>query len=209
MFKDFQQLTIKIVELVNSPRKTQRIIRDATVPRVILKDFVDTIKLLAEAGLLVGSLSEVSLRTKGGKFLITPNDLSIRKITEESLLTAAINPDTINQITNLPRHLDWHREIYSKSKANAVVLCQPIFSCIAANRIQKPGKNIFTDADEIIDMMRLSKGEKVNFQEGLNSDGILLIQSVGILAWGKNPGIVLSRLETLERICQIEIESNR
>ncbi len=138
MLKDFQQLTIKIVNLVNSPRKTQRIIRDATVPRMILKDFVDVLIAMDAKGFLLGSCSEVSLRAKGGKLVISPQNLPTNRITEELLQTAAIQPDIVNQQTNFPRHIDWHRMIYLKSEANAIVLCQPIFLCILANNGRYP-----------------------------------------------------------------------
>jgi ribulose-5-phosphate 4-epimerase/fuculose-1-phosphate aldolase len=209
MFKDFQQLTIKIVDLVNSPRKTQRIIRDATIPRMILKEFVESLKAMDAKGFLLGSFSEVSLRAKGGKLVITPENLPMNRMTEESLQTAAIHPDIVNQKMSFPRHIDWHRMIYLTSEANAVVLCQPTFTCIFANKMQIPASDIINEAAAIIDSIKSVKSTDVCFgkDENLGEEGTLLIQSVGILAWGKNLDDVFSRIEVLERICKIQISA--
>ena len=209
MFKDFQQLTIKIVDLVNSPRKTQRIIRDATVPRMILKDFVESVNVMDAKGFLLGSFSEVSLRAKGGKLVITPENLPMNRMTEESLQTAAIHPDIVNQQISFPRHIDWHRMIYLKGEANAVVLCQPAFTCIFANKMQIPARHVFTEAAKMIDSIKCVKSTELRLDkdDNLDEEGTLLIQSVGILAWGKNLDDVFSRIEVLERICKIQISA--
>jgi ribulose-5-phosphate 4-epimerase/fuculose-1-phosphate aldolase len=207
MFKDFQQLTIKIVNLVNSPRKTQRIIRNTTVPRMILKNFVEIIRLMETRQIFLGSLSEISIRTSGGKMLVTPKDLPTSRISEESLLSTAINPDTAVSIPDLPEHIDWHRLIYSKSEANAIVLCQPVFSCILAERMQTPNKTVLAEAGKIIDLVRCVKMEEVQLDQKVENECILLIRSIGVLAWGKELDSVLSRIETVERICEIEIRS--
>ncbi len=209
MFKDFQQLTIKIVDLVNSPRKTQRIIRDATVPRMILKDFIESVKAMDAKGFLLGSFSEVSLRAKGGKLVITPENLPMNRMTEELLLTAAIHPDIVNQQISFPKHIDWHRMIYLKSEANAVVLCQPAFTYIFASKMQLPAKDVITEAAEMIDSIKCMKSTDLCFDkdDNLGEEGTLLIHSVGILAWGKNLDDVFSRIEVLERICKIQISA--
>ncbi len=209
MLKDFQQLTIKVVNLVNSPRKTQRIIRDATVPRMILKDFIEALKAMEAKGFFLGSLSEVSLRAKGGKLVITPMNMPVYRINEETLLTAAILPDIVNQQTEFPRHIDWHRTIYSKCVANAVVVCQPVFACLLAGKGQMPSMDFLAEAAETVDSVQCLKSTDIQFEKKakLGDEGLFLIQSIGVLAWGKNLDEVLSRIELIERICEIQIKS--
>lgn len=209
MFKDFQQLTIKIVDLVNSPRKTQRIIRDATVPRMILKDFVESLKAMDAKGFLLGSCSEVSMRAKGGKLLITPQSLPMCRVAEEALLSSAIKPDIMNDRAGFPGHIDWHRAIYLKSKANAIVLCQPVFTCIVSRNQQRPEKNILTEGAKIIDSINSVEESDVRSLMGTDwgDEGILLIRSVGVLAWGRSLDEVFGRIELLERICEIQVKS--
>ncbi len=209
MFKGFQQLTIKIVNLVNSPRKTQRIIRSASVPRMILKDFVYSIKQMEEKGFFISSLSEVSLRISTGKLLITPKDTPVGGISEECLLTTSVNPERDDELPNLPRHVDWHRSIYLNCEANCVALCQPLFTCIAAGRMRKPEEDILMDAGDVLRMIKCVKLSDLDLKECTEEEGILLIQSIGILVWGKDVDTVVSRIEVLERIYEIEIISTQ
>ena len=209
MLKDFQQLTIKIVNFINSPQKTQRIIRDTTVPRMVLNDFVEAIRSFDNKGFFLGSCSEISLRIKGGKLLITAPDRPMSRVTEETLLAATINPDITGSNSNFPRHIDWHRSIYMKNEANAIMLCQPVFSCIVSGKMQIPDKTILVEGAEIIDSIKYAEISDMQFDNEINlgNEGIFLIRSIGELAWGKNLDEVFSRVELVERICEIQIKS--
>jgi ribulose-5-phosphate 4-epimerase/fuculose-1-phosphate aldolase len=207
MLKNFQQLTIRIVDLVNSPRKTQRIIRNATVQRAILKDFCEALRSMNERGFLVGSLSEVSQRANGGRILITPSNIPISRITEESVLTIAINRGENENSLNLPKHIDWHRSIYKTSNANSVILCQPVYACIVGKKMQVPNKNVLADAADLLKEVEVIKGGNINNKIESKEEGALLISSVGVLAWGKDINSVMLQIEAIEKICEIEIIS--
>lgn len=75
--------------------------------------------------------------------------------------------------------------------------------------MQIPASDIINEAAAIIDSIKSVKSTDVCFgkDENLGEEGTLLIQSVGILAWGKNLDDVFSRIEVLERICKIQISA--
>lgn len=209
MFREIQQFTLKIVDLVNSPSKTQRIIRDATVPRMILKEFSAVSRILDTKGFFAGSLSEISLRTSGGKMLVTPGGKPICRVTEESGLTSAIDGGGKGGEMNLPGHIEWHRGIYQHSMANAVVLCQPVFACIMSRQGREPEKDIFINANELLEITKCVKVQDIHFDEGVGDQGVLLIDSVGVLTWGSDLDTLIARIEILERFCEISIASTR
>lgn len=206
MFKQFQQLTWKVVDLVNSPQKTQRITRNAIVSRVILKEFIETAMMMDRKGFFAGSFGEISLRTNGGKFLITPRDMSICRINEETIRIAAIEKESDAANENLPLHNQWHREIYRNSNANAVVLCQPPFATVLANKMQKPAQDLLVDAKKLLDSTDFVIPEDVALKNKLDEEYTLFIQSIGILVWGKSLDDLLNRIEILERLSAISLK---
>lgn len=127
MLKQFQEITWKVVNLVNPPTRTQRITRNAVVSRVILKEFMEAAVIMDNKNFFAGTCGEISLRTSGGKFIITPREIPICRINEESLLVETIEKETNVKNENLPLHTQWHREIYKNTNARAVVLCQPLY----------------------------------------------------------------------------------
>jgi ribulose-5-phosphate 4-epimerase/fuculose-1-phosphate aldolase len=206
MFKQFQQLTWKVVDLVNSPQKTQRITRNAIVSRVILKEFIETAMMMDRKGFFAGSFGEISLRTNGGKFLITPRDMSICRINEETIRIAAIEKESDAANENLPLHTQWHREIYRNSNANAVVLCQPPFATVLANKMQKPAQDLLVDAKKLLDSTDFVIPEDVALKNKLDEEYTLFIQSIGILVWGKSLDDLLNRSGILERLSAISLK---
>lgn len=209
MFKEFQQFTLKIVDLVNSPGKTQRIIRGTVASPMILKDFEVVSQLLEAKGFFAGSLGEISVRTSGGKMLVAPGGIPISRMTEESLLTVVIDSGGIDEDLFLPKHIEWHRRIYQHSLANAVVLCQPTFACIMSRQGRKPEKEIFIDAYELVEITQCVKAQDIHFNEKVENQGVLLIDSGGVLVWESDLDILISQIEILERLCEISVKSAR
>ena len=204
--KQFQQLTLRIVDLVNSPRKTQRIIRETTVPRMVLQDIIDSIRILDSKGFLVCSLSEISLRSGGGKMLITPAGIPFGRISEEGLYSVNINNTSRSEEgLNTPHYLDWHREIYKRSTANVVLLCQPTYASIMANRMQQPDTDIISISKNILGSVKNIDGLAFHDDQPIDNSSTVLIKSVGILAWGDNMNEVTSRMEVLEKLCEISV----
>lgn len=208
MFKQFQQLTLRVVDLVNSPRKTQRIMRDVAVSRVVLRDFYEALKLMDNKGFLAGGLSEASLRGSGGKFLITPADIPIGILKEKEMLAIAIVGKE-ERLPGLPKHAAWHREVYEKTKANAVMLCQPVHACLLAGRGKLPKKGFLTDADAVLEESQFMPAGEFKLEENMPDDFLLLIEGVGVLAWGQSLNTLLARVEVFEKLCEIQIRSDR
>lgn len=199
MLKRFQDLTWKVVNLVNPPTKTQRITRNAVVSRVILKDFMESVIRMDQKGFFAGSLGEVSVRTSGGRFLITPGDSPVCLLAEDSICTAAIEKEQEVGNEGFPHHLPWHRLIYKNTQAKAAMLCQPAYATLLANQLQKPKKDIFLEANSLVDQVQVALEEDVEKIE-MGDEGILFIKNVGILMWGASLSELLNRAEILERL---------
>lgn len=149
----------------------------------------------------------ISLRIAGGKFIVSPADVPLNRLNEEDLLIAAIEKSTEPPSLNLSRHVEWHRWIYKNSAANAVVLCQPTFTTVLANRMQKPNKSILADANILLDSIHCVKPETEDPKDLIIAGHTLFIQSVGLLSWGKSINEVLDRIEIIEKMCEISCNS--
>lgn len=205
MFKQFQRLMLRVVDLVNSPRKTQRIMRDAVVSRVILRDFYEAQKWMDSKGFFAGGLSEASLRVSGGKFLITPVDVPIGLLKENEMLTATITGKENEAHPDLPRHIDWHRMIYQHTCANAVILCQPVYACLMTQKEELQDCGILSDLDAVLGKIQIVENDNMNLGEDSPDDSLLLVKGIGIVGWGQSLCSLLSRVEVLERMCELTI----
>ncbi len=203
MLKQFQKITWKVVNVVSPPTKTQRITRNAVVSRVILKEFIEAALIMDNKGFFAGTCGEVSLRTSGGKFIITPREIPICRLNEESILVETIEKEIDAKNENLPLHIQWHRAVYNNSNANAVVLCQLPWATVLANRMQKPKQDILMDANKLLDSVDMANLENINLNNKLDEEHTLFIQSVGILAWGQSLNDLINRMEILERLSEI------
>lgn len=204
MFKQFQQLTLRVVDLVNSPRKTQRIMRDAAVSRVILRDFYEALKLMDNKGFFAGRLSEASLRGSGGKFLVTPAGKPFGLLSEKEMLAVAITGKE-ETLPGLPQHIDWHREIYRQTNANVVMLCQPVYACLLAQKGRLPASDIFLDNEDFTGSMKVLKHADLNLAGNLQDESMFLIKGIGVLIWGTSLHELIGQLEILERMCRIDL----
>ena len=203
MLKQFQKITWSVVNLVSPTTKTQRITRNAVVSRVILKEFVEATLIMDNKGFFAGTFGEVSLRTSGGKFIITPKEIPLSKLNEESLLIESVEKEIDPKNENLPFHIHWHRAIYSNSDANAVVLCQLPWATVLANRMQKPEPDILVDANKLLDSVDIVNLKDIDLNNKLNETHTLFIRSVGLLAWGQSMNDLINRMEILERLSEI------
>ena len=209
MLKGFQRLSLKIVGLVNSPGKTQRIIRDAAVSRMILKDFFEVIQIMDAKRYFAGAMGEVSLRASGGTMLISSRGIPMARLAEEGLLP--INTQGGRNLTgkDLPSHAEWHHMIYAKSAAGYAVLCQPAYACIAAESGQLPAKQILVGVEERLGDMHLGNPDELLPAGKLGNKGTWLVNGVGVFAWGENLNEILARLDLLERWCEIGFKLTR
>ncbi|MHB8808086.1 MAG: class II aldolase/adducin family protein, partial [Anaerolineaceae bacterium] len=201
--KQFQKITWKVVNVVSPPTKTQRITRNAVVSRVILKEFIEAALIMDNKGFFAGTCGEVSLRTSGGKFIITLREIPICRLNEESILVETIEKEIDAKNENLPLHIQWHRAVYNNSNANAVVLCQLPWATVLANRMQKPKQDILMDANKLLDSVDMANLENINLNNKLDEEHTFFIQSVGILAWGQSLNDLINRMEILERLSEI------
>ncbi|MGV8025637.1 MAG: class II aldolase/adducin family protein [Anaerolineaceae bacterium] len=208
MLKQFQKITWSVVNLVSPPTKTQRITRNAVVSRVILKEFIDVALIMDNKGFFAGNCGEISLRTNGGKFIITPREIPICRMNEESLLVETIEKEIDAKNENLPLHAQWHCAIYNNSNANTVVLCQLPWATVLANRMLKPKRDTLVDANKLLDSIDFIDLKNIDLNTILNEKQTLFIRSIGILAWSHSLNDLINRMEILERLCEISLKEN-
>lgn len=206
MLKRFQQATWKVVNLVNSPRKAQKITRSAVASRVIFDQYLDAVKILDARYFCAGSLSEMSMRVGGGKFMINPTGIPFSLLDKESLIFPGIEKISQDMEPELARHTDWHRMIYKHSNATVVLLCQPQSLMTAAAGKQLPPPGILKDADDLVKQLIIVPQEKFTEESIKEENGMRLIPSVGILLWGQTLAQLIDRVEILERLCAISIK---
>ncbi len=203
MLKQFQRATWKIVDLVNSPRKTQKITRNAVASRVIFDQYLVAAGIVDARGFCAGSLAEMSMRVAGGKFLINPSGVPLSLLDEETLLFAGVEKIPQDEELALVRHATWHQHIYQHSSAAAVLLCQPRHVMAILNKRQIPPQGILRDADALIKRLKLIPQDKVNEENIKKEDEMWLIPSSGVILWGKTLAQLVDRVEMLESVCAI------
>ena len=208
MLKQFQQATWKVVNLVNSPNKAQKITRNAVASRVIFDQYMAAVKTVDAKQFCAGSLTEMSVRVGGGKFMVNPCGIPFDLLNTESLLFAGIDKLIPNLETGLPKHAGWHQMIYKSTAAEAVLLCQPKNLMAVVNKRQKIPQGILKDADALIAQIIPFSEEKIKEENIKGDDGILMIPSVGILLWGQTLAQLINQVEMLERICAISLLSD-
>ena len=197
-----------MVNLVNSPGKTQRIMRDATVSRMILKDFFDAAQIMDAKRYFAGSLGEISLRASGGKMLVSSRGFPLGRLNEAAMLTVGLQGNWKTTGLNLPEHAGWHRAVYANSGAKVVVLCQPVNACIMANKGRLPDKDVFIEAEQWLGDVQLVHPHELRLDAALPAKGTLLAAGVGVFAWGEETNELLARLELLECCCEIGLKSS-
>ncbi len=208
MLKHFQDLTWKVVNLVNSAAKNQRVTRNALTSRVILKEFIEVASRMDQKGFFAGTLGEISLRITGGKFLITPADKPLCLLTEEALCLAPIEKISSEVDKKFPKHLHWHQCIYKKTSAKAVVVCQPVYAMLLANCLQKPKSDLLQQANRLVDLVEIMPEKEVDGNSAWKEEGIFFVPSVGMLLWGDSFSSLVDRIEIIERISLLSVIGN-
>ena len=203
MFKQFSKIAWKVIDVVNTPSRTQRITRTAVVSRVILKDYMDSVKIMEQKGIFAGSLGEVSLRVSGGKFLINPRKIPLSFINDEMLLFEGYDKETYMKTEEQPVHIDWHRMVYHSSMASAVVLCQPAHATLIANSQKELRNDILIDGKNISEMAKFALPEEMSEMKHLPDESIFFVKTIGILCWGKTIHDLFDRILILDRLCEI------
>jgi ribulose-5-phosphate 4-epimerase/fuculose-1-phosphate aldolase len=206
MFKSFQDLTNKIVNLVNSPSRIQKTTRNAVASRVALKTYFEDVHLADQHDFFAGSLGEYSIRLGGGKFIINPSNSPIARLTEENILVAAIQREMVVSEALPAHHIGWHRMIYEKTSAKMVIICQPYAVCILANQMRKPPKGILNGTDEVLDSVVCTEPSDKQLSDYLIKYQTLLIKGIGVLSWGATFEELFDRVAIITRLSEIYLQ---
>lgn len=206
--ESFNNRILRVVDLVNQWHPLGSRTRDAIAPSKLREALRRSALLAAERGLVAGILGEISQRLSGGKFLMTANGAWFSQLSDEDLLIVSISGDWASERSKLTSHAEWHREIYRSTKANAILLAQPVATTLLAAEGTLPDDLLLVDAGEVLGDMRCVDPKGVGISYAFDADvGILLIRGKGVLAWGEGVAQVIGSVELVERWCTITIAS--
>jgi ribulose-5-phosphate 4-epimerase/fuculose-1-phosphate aldolase len=199
---------LRVVELVNQWRPLGSRTRDAIAPNKLREALRHAALLVAERGLVAGTLGEISMRLSGGKFLLTAKGTWFPQLSDDDLLVVSISGDWTSERSKMTPHAEWHREIYRSTEANAILLGQPVSTTLLAAEGLLPDDRLLIDAYEVLGEVCLGDPINVEIAKDLDTDvGILLLPGKGVLAWGDSVDQVISAVELLERWCELTIAS--
>lgn len=203
MLDAYKEITHKIVNTVNNTLQPSNKTIDAFTSRNSRKEFLDLIKLAGQRNILVGSLSEASIRLQKEFFLAHAGNKHLMNLREEDLDVFSIQTGrSLRKIENL-KHLDWHQLIYRNTKANAVLLCHPlaIFQAMK-NNPEKINAGIFRTFE-------FSSGfetcEMEKFHEFYLNKQFLIVRGHGLIAWGDRFEELISDIEYLNWLFSLDL----
>lgn len=206
MLDGFKRATWKSVELVNSQGKMDKRARAAMAPRGIVKQYLEECQRAQKQGLLLGILSEASLRLPGGKMLINLAGSSLERLREEDLCFTSLEKDYAYSGNQPAVHSELHRTIYVLfPDVNAVLLCHPENAVLCASR------KILPNADELIDLKSFARGiQWLEKPEALIGEKITgahsaLVRGTGLFVWAKNLTEVVDHAAMIERMAKYSL----
>jgi ribulose-5-phosphate 4-epimerase/fuculose-1-phosphate aldolase len=203
MLDAYKKLTNEIVNRVNNTVRPGNKTLDILAPKKLQKEFVHWISFGVDRELLLGSVSEVSIRLQRDYFLTHKPGSPLLNLQTEDLVSYPIRENQFQRDLKPLGHLEWHQLLYQNSGANAVVISHPL--------------NLFSNYSKIAKSESGNLFKSFNFQPGLKTSSeknardlfidhpFLLIQSVGLVAWGDQLGKVLSDIEYLNWLCSFDL----
>jgi ribulose-5-phosphate 4-epimerase/fuculose-1-phosphate aldolase len=203
MLDAYKKLTNEIVNRVNNVVRPGNKTLEILAPKKVQKEFIHWITFGVERGFLLSSVSEVSIRLQKDYFLTHRPGSHLPNLVDEDLASYSIRMNQFQGDPNYIRHFEWHQLIYQKVDANAVVICHPLglFSNYQKIASSKSG-NLFKSFDF---QPELKISNEKNAQNLLIEHPFLLIEGVGLVAWGDRLDKVLTDIEYLSWLCSFDL----
>lgn len=205
MLKAYQRLTLRLVERVNRHRRLPVRTREALAPPKVSAALLDSFRQASERGFTAGPLGEASVRLQGGKLLITPKHAWPASLSAGELQIASIKGEWASDNDLLPAHLAWHRAIYRASNAQAVLLSQPASALVLAQRGEHLDPIVFPEAEGACGGIAYLDDETEAIAEASARSGVIMLGSLGILAFGARPAEALARTAIITRWSEIQL----
>lgn len=203
MLDAYKKLTNSIVNRVNNIVRPGNNTLEILAPKKVQKEFLKWITFGVERGLLLSSVSEVSIRLQKDYFLTHRPGSPLLNLLDEDLASHSIRMNHFQGDSNYLRHLEWHQLIYQNGGANAVVICHPQslfgnYSRIAASESRKLFKTFQFQPG-------LKTSKEKDARNILFDHPFLLIDGLGLVAWGDRLDKVLTEIEYLSWLCSFDL----
>lgn len=193
-------------------------LRDTLIPRRTRETFLAAVRTAADRGLMVGTLSEASMRLGKDKFILTARECRAATITENDLKVAAFHDHWVTERETLPQFEGFHRLLYRKTTAGAALLVQPAAALAMAARRAAPSPHLLiaaaADIGELIiyeidwhqDTPDTVWPADPALETFLSDRSALLLPGYGLLTWGEDLNQAIARAETIDRWCEIALK---
>jgi ribulose-5-phosphate 4-epimerase/fuculose-1-phosphate aldolase len=203
MLDAYKKLTNAIVNRVNNTVRPGNKTLDILASKSLQKELIHWITFGVDRELLLGSVSEVSVRIQKDYYLTHKPGSALKNLRDEDLASYSIRASQFQQDQKSLGHLAWHQLLYQDSAANAVVISHPLSLFSNYSRIAKSESgNLFKSFNF---QPGLKTSSEKNARDLLIGHPFLLIQGVGLVAWGDQLGKVLSDIEYLNWLCSFDL----
>jgi ribulose-5-phosphate 4-epimerase/fuculose-1-phosphate aldolase len=201
------KLSRAVVDLVNPLDKTSSTVRDILIPTKIGKEIYQVVNQIHAKGLTVGNLGEISFRTNGSveKFVINCIDSDLENLNEKDLCLVDIPTGKVMGVRLPAKHFEFHREVYRKTNANAVLLCHPPAAMVCGFNNNLPNPKLWPEIEEVSAKLGVVENNLQEIILKIETHQFLIIKGVGLLVQGMNMKETFWNTEIIERFCQISI----
>ncbi|MEM8532692.1 MAG: class II aldolase/adducin family protein [Chloroflexota bacterium] len=208
MFERYKNMTLQLVQFVNAPRQQNYAqYRNRHLLKESQKQELSTTgRLLVERSLAHATTGEVSLRLGSSQLVVNTLGSDLAQLTEQQLVVGTLDND--KSLGDAARHLDWHRMLYAKTSAQAVILCQPAYALTLANAQRLPEQPIAPEIFQSIGEVTMIHSDELYAERNAAVFGrhhALLIPNIGALVWGKSPSDAARRVEALEYVSRLTV----
>lgn len=208
MLAAYKKLVWSVVNLANSPRgRTYQQQRD----QLLLKgkqrqQFIAAGRQITVNRLALGSLAELSIRLSPNTLAITAQHSHLADLTDADIVIGPIETD--EPVESAAPHLQWHRQIYRDTPAEAVLLAHPPHALALVNAGLLPDPQMVPAIWDVIGgAAPLPAVEElpVELPGTLLEQHAILVAQVGALVWGDSLEDIVTRAEALEYLSQLTI----
>jgi hypothetical protein len=203
MLDGYKRITNAIVKKVNDtvrpPRKTLEIF----APKETREEFLNQVHFGLDRELLLCSASEVSVRIQRDYFMTFKSGSLLMKLNLGDLDIHPITNVTSEKKLNELKHHEWHRTLYQKTNAQAVLLCHPkniIKYMLGLNQVETSYQVHSFDFQPKIRICAQDETPDI-----LLKNKYVMVQGQGIAAWGDGLGKIMADLEYLNWICSLDL----
>lgn len=206
MFERYKNMTLQLVQFVNAPRqqnyaqyRNRHLLKESQK-----QELIATGRLLVERSLAHATTGELSLRLDSSQLVVNTLGSDLAQLTDQQFVVGTLDND--KSLGDAARHLDWHRLIYAKTSAQAVILCQSPYALTLANAHRLPEQPVAPEIFQSIGEVAMLHTDELHAEKNAAVFGMhhaFLIPHIGTLAWGTSLSDAAQRAEALEYVSRL------